>query len=262
MRTGRIAKVSFSIALALATFLAGCYVPFGDAFKAEAKRTEELTAPLDGITSLDVATNVGTLKLEAADVEQAHITAEITVKAKTEEEAQQLVEEVRITAEPSGQKLVVKAVKPDNFGRNQLSVNFTITAPNQLALACTTNVGDIEVAGFAERVEGHTDVGSITGTDLRGALALHTNVGDIKVAYAPDAPAAMNVDLSTNVGSIDFAGPQEISANLTAAANVGSIDTDRPLPVTGQIKKSIRASLGDCDGQIRLNTNVGSIKIR
>ncbi len=53
-----------------------------------------------------------------------------------------------------------------------------------------------------------------------------------------------------------------MSAHLQATTNVGSIDTDRPLTVTGQIKKSIQATIGDAEGDIVLRTNVGSIHIR
>ena len=262
MKASMPAQAGLCIALVCATLFAGCYVPFGDAFKAKAERTEELTAPLDAITALAVSTNVGTLTLEAADVTEVSITAEITVKAKTTEEAEQLVQEVRIAVEPSGDALVIKAVKPADFGKNQLGVDFTIVAPPHLALACTTSVGDIRIAGFAGRVDGRTDVGSITCTDLRSTAHLHTNVGDIKVVYAADAPAVLDVDLSTNVGDIRFSGPTDLSTKLSAATNVGSIHTDRPLSVTGNIKKSLQATLGDAEGRIRLHTNVGSIKIR
>ncbi len=262
MRAGVTAPIGLCAALACITLFGGCYVPFGDVLKARAERTEELTASLDGIAALDVSTNVGTIEVEAADVTEARITAEITVKAKTAEEAEQLVEEVRITVEPSGDKLVIKAIKPGGFGRNQLGVDFTIAAPAALALNCTTNVGDIRTTGFTDRVRARTDVGSIACTDLHGVLDLHTNVGDIKAVYAPEAPAALEASLSTNVGDINFTGPTEISAEISAGANVGSIHTDRPLSVTGSIKKSLRATLGNSEGRIRLHTNVGSIRIR
>jgi len=99
MRAGLPASTGLCIALACVTLFAGCYVPFGDALKAKAHRTEELTASLDGIAALDVSTNVGTIKVEAADVTEARITAEITVKAKTEEEAEQLRQTGRLRKE-------------------------------------------------------------------------------------------------------------------------------------------------------------------
>jgi hypothetical protein len=260
MRTGSPARVGTGTCLAV-VLLAGCHIS-SDLFKARFSRTEELTAPLVGVTVLKVTTNVGRIRLDAADAPEARITAEIKVKAASEPLARDLAERVEIVAEPRGQTLVVRVVKPADLRRNELSVDFTITAPAHLAVACVTNVGDIRVAGFSEHVQARTDVGAITCTGVRGDTDLHTNVGDIKVDYVSDAPAALNASATTNVGSIDFAGPEQISANLTAGTNVGSIETDRPLTVIGSLQRSVRASLGSAEGQVNLTTNVGSIRIR
>lgn len=260
MRTSSFARLGVAVVLAV-ILPAGCHVNC-DLFKARVERVEEFTVPVAGITALDVSTNVGKIQLDAADAAEAHITAEIKVKAASEEKAQELIEQVEIVAEPQGPTLVVKVVKPHALRDNDLSVDFTITAPSNLALACTTNVGDIRVAGFSERVTARTDVGAIVCTGVRGATDLHTNVGDIKMEYVADAPAALDASATTNVGDIDFAGPQQMSANLTAHTNVGSIDTDRPLTVTGSLRGSLKASLGSAEGQVNLSTNVGSIRIR
>jgi hypothetical protein len=240
---------------------AGCQFG-GDAFKAEFTRSEELTGPVAGITMLDIRTDVGKIHLEAADVAEIRVRAEIKVKAATEERAKELAEGVRIVLKPSGKRLAIKAVKPTGFGHNQLCVDLTITAPAGLALKCTTNVGEISTTGFTGHIEAFTDVGTIICTGLHGSVDLRTEVGDIRVEYAPDAPAAIHVDASTDVGSIEFAGPKDISAKLTAEADVGSINTDRPLIVTGHLKQSIRASFGSAEGRINLRTDVGSIRIR
>ncbi len=266
MRKALIAKIGLCIALAFTITSAGCIVVVGggqgDHLRGEAKRTDQLTAPAAGLSTLKVASNVGAIKLEAAETTDVRITADITVKARTDEQAEALLEEVHVSAEPSGDKLVIKADKPSGFGHNQLTVDFTIVAPAGLRIDCTTNVGDIRVSDFTSRVEGRTDVGTITCTGLRDGISLHTNVGDIKAAYAADAPAALDVGASTNVGNIDFTGPSQISASLTAASNVGDIHAQRPITVSGSLGKSVKASLGDAEGKVDLRTNVGSITIR
>ncbi|MCX5645460.1 MAG: DUF4097 family beta strand repeat-containing protein [Phycisphaerae bacterium] len=260
MRTGALVRIAVATGLAAVT-LGGCVIHTGT-YKAKFSRSEDLTAPLANVTALDVATNVGTIRLEAGQVAEVRIAAEIKVRAATEEQAQELAEEVRIVAEPSGQTLTIKAIRPSDLGRNQLSVDFTITAPADLALDCTTNVGDIRVTGFTKRVKASADVGTIACTGLREEIDLRSNVGDLRAEYAGDAPAALNATMATNVGNIEFTGPQEISADLSARANVGSIKTDRPITVTGSLKHSISASLGKGEGRVSLNTNVGSIRIR
>ncbi len=269
MKRNGATEVALYAALAMIPLVVGCYINTGSGgcsiggnYRAKAQRTEETTVPLADITTLDVTTNVGTIRLDSADAAEARVTAEITVRAKTEEKAQELVEKVRISVEPSGRDLVIKAIKPPDFGRNQLSVDFTIAAPGRLAVQCATNVGDIRITDFTDKVAARTDVGKVICSGLRGNAELGANVGDVKATYAPDAPAAIELAATTNVGSVEFSGPIRISAKLSVSANVGSIDTDRPLTVTGQMKKSINATLGDAEGQITLRTNVGSIKIR
>jgi hypothetical protein len=259
MRRASSVKVILLVGMGLGVALGGCITSFGDNLRGKAKRTDELTAPVGDATAVKVTANVGTIRLHAAEVDEVHITADITIKAKTDEEAQELLDGVRISAGPSGDTLVIEAQKPAGFGHNQLAVDFTIEAPAGLHLDCTTNVGDIRTEGFTGRVEARTDVGTITCTGLRDRISLHTNVGDVRAAYAADAPAALDARISSNVGNIHLEGPREISAAVAADCNVGSIHTDRP--VTGTIGKSLRASLGDAKGRVDLHTNVGSIRI-
>jgi len=261
MRMGWFVRLAATATL-VSVLVAGCQFG-GDAFKAEFTRSEELTGHVAGITMLDIRTDIGKIHLDAADVAEIRVQAEIKVKAATEERAEELAEGVRIVLKPSGDTLAFKAVKPSCFGRIQLCVDLTITAPAGLALKCTTNIGEIRTTGFTGHIEAFTNVGTIICTGLHGSVVdLRAEVGDIRAEYAPDAPAAIHVDASTDVGSIELAGPKDISAKLTAEADVGSIDTDRPLTVTGDLKQSIRASLGSAEGRISLRTNVGSIRIR
>jgi len=262
MRKTSVTKIGLCTALALSIAIGGCIIYTGDHFKAKATRTDQLSAPVANATALRVTTDVGAIKLEAAETAEVRISADITVKAETDEEAQRLLDGYHVTAQPSGDTLVVKAEKPSSFGRNQLSVDLTITAPPGLKLDCVTDVGDIRTDGFTNRVEARSDVGSIRCTGLRGSVSLRSNVGDVKFAYVSDAPAALDAVAATNVGEIEFEGPQQISAKMAAATNVGSIHSDRPLTVRGQLGQSINASLGDGQGHVSLGTNVGSIRIR
>ncbi|HNS21127.1 MAG TPA: DUF4097 family beta strand repeat-containing protein [Sedimentisphaerales bacterium] len=260
MRMNRLVKSCVVAGLA-AVVCAGCRIG-GQTFKAKFTLTRELAASSDGIGTLDVSTNVGKIHLDPAQGAEVRITAEIKVKDHTEEQAQELAEQVRIVAEPSGRTLRIRVDKPSGLKDDRLCVDFTITAPATLALKCATNVGDIRIAAFGNTVRAQTDVGAITCTGLRGTADLETNVGNIRTEYAHDAPAAITVDVSTNVGSIELTGPQDLSAKLTAETNVGTIKTDRPLTVMGPLKQSIKGSLGNGDGRISLHTNVGSIQIR
>jgi hypothetical protein len=260
MRMGLFVRLSATATL-ISMLAAGCQFD-GDALNAIFSRSEELTSPVAGITMLDIRTDVGKIHLDSADVTEIRVQAEITVKAATVEKAEELARGVRVVLKPSDETLAIKAVKPTGFGRNQLCVDLTITAPTGLALKCSTNVGEIYTTGFTGRIEAVTNVGTIICTGLYGGVELRANVGDIRAEYSPDAPAAIHVNASANVGSIELAGPKDISAKLTAEVDVGSVDSDRPLVITGDLKRPIEASLGSAEGRINLRTNVGSIRIR
>jgi hypothetical protein len=267
MKSKWIIGCGLTSAIVLTLLLGGCFVYISDGnghhLRSEAKRTDELTASLADITALEVSTNLGAINVEARDVTEAAIIAKITVRAQTEEEANALLDGVRIQPEPSGHTLVVKAIKPSDFGYNSLAVEFTITIPRQLGTHCTTRVGDIRITGLAGDIVARTDVGKIECTDLRSGKAdLATNVGDIKASYASDAPAALRVDAGTNVGTIDFSGPDHISAKVSAATHVGDIHANREMSVRGFVHKSLDATLDNGEGRIALQTNVGDIHIR
>jgi hypothetical protein len=270
MKSNRITTWGLCLASIFAVLLNGCVVIVGGNgdgedhnLRSEAKRTDELKAPLTDITRLEVSTDVGGIRVEAADVTEAAITAKITVKAKTQEEAEALLEDVRISIEPSGHRLDIKVVKPSGFEHNRLAVDFAITIPRQLEAHGTTRVGDIRIAGLAGDIVAKTDVGKIDCTDLHGGKAdLTTNVGAIMLTYSNDAPAALRIEAGTNVGDIDFRGPEHMSAKFSATTNVGSINTSREMKVQGFAGKSLEASLDSGEGRVALRTNVGAIHIR
>ena len=251
-----------TLSLCLSALLAGCGINVGDVFKAKYERTENVSVPVNDMTELYVETNVGSITITGADVSDCDVTAEITVKARTEDQARELAEQVKIEVEPSAGKLSIKAERPDALKKRSLTVNFKVTAPKRLNLSCNSQVGTIKVSDIKGQITASTNVGSVICRQVVADVDLTSNVGSVEVGYSDDAPAACNADIATNVGSIEFAGPAHISAQLSASTNVGSIRTAKPITVVGKLSKSIRGTIGSGDGQVTLKTNVGSIEIK
>ena len=248
--------------LFLLTLLSGCCVNIGDVFKTKYERTENVSAPVEGADELYVETDVGSITITGADVTDCNITAEITVKAYTKEKARELAEQVRVEPIRSGDRLTIKARKPDGLKSRSLSVAFKITAPKHLNLNCSAHVGTVKVSDIQGRIKASVNVGSIFCSQVAEDLNLTSNVGSIEVKYSDAAPAACNADITTNVGSIEFTGPPQLSAQLSATTNVGSVKTAKPVTVVGKLGRSIKGTIGSGDGKISLRTNVGSIEIK
>ena len=71
--------------------------------------------------------------------------------------------------------------------------------------------------------------------------------------------AGLNVE--TDVGSIEFTAPPQLSAQVHASTNVGSVKTAKLITVVGNVGKSIKGTTGSGEGKVLLKTNVGSIEI-
>jgi len=250
--------VSSCLAVCLCALMAfsGC----GD-FKAKYEKTENVSVPVGEAAELSVETNVGSITAKGTDVAECNITAEITVKARTQEEARKLAEQVKIEAKPSGDKLSIKVSQPVELKKQSLAVNFEITAPKRLKLDCSTNVGTVNISDMIDRITASTNVGSIFCKEVVNEIELTSNVGSIDVSCADTAPAACNAVITTNVGSIEFTAPAQLSAQVDASTNVGSVNTVRPTTVVGKVGKSVKGTIGAGEGKVRLKTNVGSIKI-
>ncbi len=260
MRKRFLINLCFVISLCLLTVFSGCK-DSDSLFRAKHQRTEHTSVPIAGVAGLNVETDVGSITVTGADVTDCNITAEITVKAQTKEKAQKLAEEVKIELESSSDTLTIKMVKPAELKKQSLVVDFKIIAPRYMKLDCSTGVGNVTVSEIEGRIEASVNVGSIVCHMVVAELDLSSNVGSVKVKYADTAPAACNANITTNVGSIEFTAPPELSAQVSASTNIGSVKTARPITVVGKVGKSIKGTIGSGEGKVLLKTNIGSIEI-
>ena len=261
-----LTKAYLACSMCLLMFVVGCDIhigDFGDFGGVEFERTEQLSAPIAAGAMLTAETQVGSITVTGADVTDCNVTATITAKAPTQEEADKLAKQVKIKLEPEGDGLWLEVEKPEKKRRRSISVDFEITIPVQTNLHLESDVGDIEISNITGDIYATTDVSEITCLEVAGDVELEVDVGDVTAEYRDGAESTFSARLETNVGQISFAGPPELSARVDASTNVGSIETKLPLTVTGKIEKNVHGTIGkgEAKATVRLRTNVGSIEI-
>ena len=261
MRKHFLIILCFVVCLCLLTALSGC-IDSDRLFRAKYQRTENASVPVTNEAELNVESEVGSITVTGSEVTDCNITAEITVKARTKEDARKLAEQVKMELESSGDTLTIKAVRPDELKKTSLDVDFKIIAPRHMKLDCSTGVGTVMVSDIDGRIEASVNVGSIDCRAVVAELNLSSNVGSVTVNYKETAPAACNANIITNVGSIEFTAPPQLSAEVRASTNIGSIKTAKPITVVGKVGKSIKGITGSGEGKVLLKTNVGSIEIK
>ncbi len=270
--------VSLAVGLCLCWLLTtgGCVIA-----TAKYERTVQLSAPLQKGSLFVAQTHNGSITVNGADVGECKVTATITARAVTEEEAQKLAEQTKVSLEPSGKKLTAKIEKPRLRSNQSISVNLDVTLPNRADLELTTHNGHVRITDISGKISGRTHNGDVTATqvssstklqthngsvrckEISGDAQLKTHNGGVKAYYCKAAPPVCNVSISTHNGSIELASPPAFSAQVEASTHNGSVRTDLPIAVTGKIsKKKITGTIGAGQGKLYLQTHNGSIRIR
>ncbi len=275
-------KVSLGSLLCLLVVAAGCCFNIGScAMRAKYERTVQLSAPLSPGSGFAAQTHNGSITITGADVTDCNLTATITARAMTEEDAKKLAERTTIKLEPFGNKLTAKIDKPTFLMNQSVSVSLDVTAPNRTDLELTTHNGAIRITNITGRLNGTTHNGKVTAEQVSGTTELNTHNGsvicreisgdtqlkthngNVKVYYSEAAPSVCNISLITYNGGIDLATPSNFSGEVEASTHNGSINTDLPITVVGKISKSkLTGTIGTGQGKLHLETHNGSIGIR
>lgn len=233
-----------------------------DVCKAKHEETQNLSAPLAPGQTLELQNNIGEIIVTGADVKECSVTAKITARAETEEQAEKLVEEVRIKLQTSGDKLQIKTERPVDNSKQSITIDFNITVPKETALQLAVDVGEINITNITRSIKADTDVGAVSCTEIIGDLDIETDVGEVKAIYSRAAAGNCNVKINTDIGEIDFTPPPGLSAKIDISTNIGAIETNLPLEIKGMLGKKTTGTIGNGQGAISLKSNIGLIKIR
>jgi len=189
----------------------GCDFQFG-AFnlnQAKYERTVNRQIACEPNSTLDVATQSGSITITGTDSNECNLTARIVGRAPTEQEAQELAEQVEIRAETADHTLKIRADHPHLANNRSIVVSYEMTVPRRLNVFC------------------QSDYGSLKTTDLRGTVKGKTSSGSIK-AEQIDGP----LDLDTAYGSVDcrrIAGPKVLLHSSSGAITANDLQGEAKL---------------------------------
>jgi len=282
MGNGFQKKVSLGSLLCLLIVATGCCFNIEScAMRAKYERTVQLSAPLSPGSSFAAQTHNGSITIAGADVTDCNVTATITARAITEEDAKELAERTTVKLEPLGERLTAKIDKPTLLMNKSVSVSLDVQVPNRTDLELTTHNGLIRITDITGRLSGITHNGKVTAEQISGTTELHTHNGSvicreisgdtqlkthngsIKVYYSEAAPSVCDISLITYNGGIEIATPRNFSGEVDTSTHNGSINTDLPITISGKLsKRRLTGKIGTGQGKLRLETHNGSIKIR
>jgi DUF4097 and DUF4098 domain-containing protein YvlB len=233
---------------------AGCDIQFGCWSQAKYERTAERQAPLADGSTLVAETSHGSVTVTGADVTDCTVVAEICGRAPTEEEAQELAEQVEIELEMGGETLTVKADKPKTGHNRSISISYTITVPRRTHLECSSSYGAIKVTDINGNVSGKTSSGSIAAEHIEGSVNLDTSYGSVTCRHIT-GDNSVATSSSGSITAEDIKGSAQLSTSYGQVTCRDMSEGDlRAKSSSGTITLT-NASFGDCDA----HTSYGSV---
>ena len=276
MRKILLTKLSIPVAISLYVLLAAGCIP-----TAEYERVVQMSEPVGSAEAFEAETHNGSVTVNGAATNMCDVTATITARADTEENAKKLADKVRVWLDTSGSKIAARIDKPGLVGWQHVGVAFDVKITNHINLDLVTHNGAVEIADITGEVEAMTHNGAVTTRDVTGnhSLATHngrischrisgdieleTHNGSVDVVYADNVPTPGKVDIVTHNGGIDFTSPPNLSARADISTHNGSIHTALPITVVGEVsKRELRGTIGSGEGRLHLETHNGSIRIK
>jgi len=245
---------AISCCLGLLIIISGCDIQIGDWGQAKHEITVQRQAPITAGSKLYVETSSGSITITGGEVTECSVIARICGRAPTEEEAQQLAEQVKIELETVGDTLTVKAEKPPSKNRYSISISYDIVVPKQTNIECASSYGEIKLTNISGNTNGKTSSGSITAENIEGSTNLDTSYGSVNCRNI----TGDNINVKSSSGSITaeiIKGSAQLTTSYGSITCTGMSDGDVILKTSsGKIKLS-NASFGDCDA----HTSYGSI---
>jgi len=186
--------------------IGGCEFHSGWSSLAKFEKTVELSHPLQDGGTLAVSTASGSIDVSGQTVNRAEITAKISTRAGTEEEAEELAEQVVIRLEGSDTDLEIKTERPKRQRRQSISISYEIVVPNRTTVKCSSASGSLRLKDLIGDIDAHTSSGSVSGTRIEGPARLSSASGSIR---GQDIKAG-DIDFSTASGGVHLTDGREI----------------------------------------------------
>ncbi len=188
---------------------------------AHEERTETVSYPAAGLTTLDVATGNGAVRVTASDTDEVVVRARISEGLRRTGEDQQVV----------GDTLRLRASCP-NFGSDWCAVDYTLEVPRDLALVLRTDDGPIE------------------GVDLRSpTVDAEADNGRVSLSFATPPEA---VTATTDNGSVEVVVPDDGTAyRLDVETDNGERIEDAPIDSSSGRSITVRTANGDASVRAR-----------
>jgi DUF4097 and DUF4098 domain-containing protein YvlB len=210
---------------------------------------------------IEVVNTNGAIDVEAVDGTHVSVSAELSARGRTQEEARELLGQIQIAEESGPASVRLETRYPRSLGRSAPEVRYTVRVPRLARVNLHTVNGAISIQGVQGGVKAETTNGAIEGREIGASVVASTINGPIDMRMA--SLGRRGVSLETTNGAISLALPDQAKGTLIArsvngAINVSGLSFDRTGPSS---RRRLEGRINGGGPDLRLETVNGGITV-
>ena len=211
-----------------------------------------------GAVSVEPGEN-GAIRVSGWDRDSVAVTAKVQAQARTDEAAQAIAREVRITASGGS----IRADGPATSGRESWSVSFDVRVPLRTDLTARAVNGPIVVGDVSGRLDLNTVNGPLELANAGGDVHARTVNGPLSVTLSGGKWDGTGLDSETENGPVTLLIPAGYAAHLETGTENGPVSVDFPITVQGHFNgRQIETDLNGGGPTVRVTTTNGPLTVR
>ncbi len=224
-----------------------------------------ITVPVnESADSLDAIklTGVGQVEITGSTGSGVTGSIEISVRARSYSEAQDIAEDLRVDITKSGRTLVIDGPRPSGLFRSiNIRLNTTLSVPEDWDVEVASSAGNTNVTGIRGEINVRSSAGTVTLDGLAREVDVSVSAGNLWASLGPDMES---FDGSVSAGNLNLTVPNGVGATIEASSSAGNIQCSLPGVEVTKSAASSRASgtIGSGACRVDLRSSAGNVTIR
>ena len=262
----------------LASIVNGLVGAFSSVGGQRFEQQETQTIPAGDYAHLELTNANGNITVAGAEGEEIALVATKKVKAKSEEEGQRGLGQIRIALSEEKPNLRIVTDISELPSKWNWSVNYEVHLPVHMSLFARTSNGNVDVADLREQTRVETSNGNASAHRIGSPVTARTSNGNIKLHEVEGAIEAKTSNgnvyaqlrtldkekpttLKSSNGNLQLAVPEDASAKVVADTKNGNVHCDLPVSASLQRRNHLEGAIRSGEGEIELRTTNGNVRI-
>jgi hypothetical protein len=224
---------AFAAVVAVSVALAGCDIAVNgdggfnfDLAAGKAQDTWTRNYPLGKSGRVEIININGRISAEGTDGTSVEVVAERTAKAGTDDGAKDLLKQIEMREEVSGDRVRVEVRAPRMHGGSGHEIKWTVKIPRGVGVDLRTINGGVRMNGLEGEIRARSTNGGITGTAMNAtAVDASTTNGGVEIELTR-AVSTGSYELQAVNGGVSLTMPSDSRADVAAKCVNGGINVE------------------------------------